>query len=222
MSIFNRDSITIAILGTSMIVVAAAPGIAYSQEKSPWSVKAYGVFGSANESFSADRADGGRAEAGGDGILGIGGAIEYRLSDLIGLELAGSFSKVPDIDFESNSTTTEVGEGPEYAPIQLGVNFHFMTSDKLDVYAGPRIAYAAFGDFDIDVDGQRLNYEVDDEFGVGALAGVSYRIGNGPVALTAEVSYYSVEMNVTETGSNTTESLDFDPVAANLGITYQF
>ncbi len=154
--------------------------------------------------------------------MGVGGAVEYRLNELIGLEAALAFAKTPDIDFDNNGSSTDIGEGPSITPLQFAVNFHVLTTDKWDLYAGPRVAFVSFGDFDLNVDGQRVNYNVDDEFGWGATAGVSYQVGNGPISLVAELSYLDVEMNVKEVSSTTTESLDFNPTIGNLGIRVQF
>jgi hypothetical protein len=107
-------------------------------------------------------------------------------------------------------------------PLQFAVNFHVLTTEKWDLYARPRVAFVSFGDFDLNVDGQRVDYNVDDEFGWGATAGVSYQVGNGPISLVAELSYLDVEMNVKEVGSTTTESLAFNPTIGNLGIRVQF
>lgn len=218
----SKRAVTVLMLGTSLTLMSTLSNVAFAEEQSPWSIKAYGVFGSANESFSVDQPGGNRIEAGGNGTLGIGGAVEYRLSDLIGLEAATSFSKTPDFDYEEPGTTTDIGEGPSMSSIQLAVNFHLLSTKKLDIYAGPRIAMIAFGDFKLDVNDQRVSYEVDNEFGWGATAGVSYQLGNGPLSLVAEITYLNVEMNVTDVAQNTTKTLDFNPTSSNLGIRYQF
>lgn len=222
MNVFNRSYVAKALLGTVCVLGASLPGLSIADESSPWSIKAYMFALDANENFGVDRNTGDRVEAGGDTTVGVGWAVEYRLNDLIGIEAAAAYAKTPDIDYESNGSSTEIGEGPAISPIQLAVNFHLLTTEKWDLYAGPRIAFVSFGDFDLNVDGQRINYNVDDEFGWGATVGASYQVGNGPISLIAELSYLDVEMNVTESGSATTETLDFNPTFGNFGVRVQF
>lgn len=222
MSTHNQQTIRQLILGASFMVGSGLSGAAFADKPSLWSIKAFGVFGSANESFGVDQIDGNRIEVGGHGIIGIGGAIEYRLSPLIGLEAAVSHSVTPDFDYVQPGTNIENSEGPTYTPVEFGLNFHLLNTDKLDVHIGPKIAAISYGDFEFELDGQRHNFTVDSEFGWGVSAGIDYQIGNGPLSLSAQMTYMDVEMNVKDMEANTTETLEFNPVTANLGIRYQF
>ena len=218
-----RNQIPIALLILfAMAAVSSFPRIADAEEMRRWQVKTSAVLVDANDPFSVDKPSGGTVYAGGTAELGVALAVEYRWSNRIGVELGAAYAKSPDVDDTTNGNSEEIGEGPSFLPVVAGLNFHIVDSDSIDFYVGPRVAYVAFGDFDLDIDGQNASFEVDDEFAWGATAGFNYRFGDSRWSLVAEATYLNVDMNVSERGASNVTSTSFDPLMVNLGASYRF
>ena len=79
-----------------------------------------------------------------------------------------------------------------------------------------------FGDFELDVDGQRVGYTVDNEIAYGATAGVAYQFGSSNWSLNAELTYLSLDMQVSERGGGSSTQVSFDPVTFGIGVGYRF
>ena len=203
-------------------VIASISAPAHAEEASRWNVKSSIVLVDANDPFSYTKPGGGEVHAGGNAELGISFAAEYRVTDLIGLEFGALYAKSPDVNDKTNANNDEIGEGPSFFPLMGGVNLHLMDTKKLDLYVGPRIAFVNFGNFDLDIDGQSTDFEVDSEFAWGATAGLNYQFGNSRWAFVAEATYLDVDMKVTERGTDNVSTVGFDPLMVNLGASYRF
>ncbi len=206
----------------TVAVVSSLPLTAQADEPSRWNLKGGLVLIDTSDPFAIDKPSGGQVHAGGNAALGAFVGIEYRLSNLIGLELAASYGKSPDVNDSSNANNDEIGGGPGFVPVLAGANFHFKNTGNIDIYAGPRIAFVSFGDFDLDIDGQKTRFEVDDDFAWGATAGIDYRFGDSRWSLIAEVTYLDVDMEISERGSTSTVTTQFDPLIVNLGASFRF
>ena len=212
----------IVLLLMSLAALSSFSAPASAQDLSRWQMKAGLVLVDTNAPFSIDKPSGGEIHAGGNAALGVSIAIEYRLSNLIGLELAAVYAKSPDVDDTTNGNNDEIGEGPTFFPILAGANFHLLDSDNADLYVGPRVAFINFGDFDLDIDGQRTSFDVDDEFAWGATVGFNYRIGESRWSIVAEATYLDADMEISESGSDISTVTSFDPLFVNLGASYHF
>lgn len=76
----------------------------------------------------------------GRGSVGIGLTLEYRFTDLVGLEGGFLFTRTK---IESH------GQGivrTKNLPFILGLNFHVVRSEKMDFYLGPVVGYAFYDD----------------------------------------------------------------------------
>lgn len=218
-----RNNIPMIVLAAlTMAAITSFPPVAQAEEASRWTVKAGIALVDTSKPFAIDKPSGGQVHAGGNAELGATIAVEYRMSRLIGLELATVYAKSPDVDDTTNGNNDEIGAGPSFFPIIAGANFHLMESDKLDVYVGPRVAFVKFGDFDLDIDGQQTTFEVEDDFAWGATAGINYQIGDGRWSLVAEATYLDIDMEITQQGSSTSVMNAFDPLIVNLGASYRF
>lgn len=220
-TIRNYIPMTLMIL-MAFAAVSSFPATAKAEEASRWTLKAGFALVDTSAPFAIDKPSGGQVHAGGNAELGVNIAVEYRLSDRIGLELATVYAKSPDVDDTVNGNNDEIGEGPSFFPLVAGANIHLVNSDSVDVYVGPRIAFVQFGDFDLNIDGQNTAFDVDDEFAWGATAGINYQIGEGHWSLLAEVTYLDVDMEITQRGSNNSYESGFDPLVVNLGASYHF
>ena len=222
MKTFRNCTPTIVLLIMTLAAISSFPAVAQTNEASQWQLKTSLVLVDTNTPFSIDKPSGGEVYAGGNAGLGVSIAVEYRLSDLVGLELGVAYAKSPDVDDNTNGNNDEIGEGPSFMPILAGVNFHLTESNNLDIYIGPRVAFVNFGDFDLDIDGQNTTFDVDDELAWGATAGLSYRFGESRWSMVAEATYLDVDMAITNTSSNEVTINSFDPLMVNLGASYRF
>jgi outer membrane protein W len=206
----------------TIAAISSFPRIAKAEEPSRWQIKTGVVLVDADEPFSVDRPSGGQVSAGGNAELGVALAVEYQWSELIGIEVGIAYAKSPDVDDNVNGNNDEIGEGPGFFPLSTGVNFHLASSENIDFYIGPRIAYVMFGDFDLDIDGQNTEFEVDDEFAWGATMGLNYRFGDSRWSLLAEATYLDVDMTISDEGVANPTTSSFDPLMVNLGLSYRF
>lgn len=195
---------------------------AQAEDVSHWNIKSGIVLVDAGDPFSYSKPSGGEVHAGGNAELGFTLAAEYRWTDLLGFEVGAVFAKSPDVNDKTDADNNEIGEGPGFFPMLAGVNFHLVDSKQLDLYVGPRAAFVNFGNFDLEIDGVRTDFEVDDEFAWGATIGLNYRVGDGRWAFMAEATYLDVEMKVTERGTDIATVSDFDPLMVNIGASYSF
>lgn len=206
----------------TIAAISSFPSIAKAEEPSRWQIKTGVVLVDADEPFSVDKPSGGQVSAGGNAELGVALAVEYQWSELIGIEVGIAYAKSPDVDDTVNGNNDEIGEGPGFLPLSTGVNFHLVSSENIDFYVGPRIAYVMFGDFELDIDGQNTEFEVDDELAWGATMGLNYRFGDSRWSLLAEATYLDVDMTISEEGVENPTTSSFDPLMVNLGLSYRF
>ena len=157
-----------------------------------------------------------------DSDTGIGGGLnaEYRFSSLLGLELgvlAGG-----DVDFGfSNMVSMRAASA--------GVNFHFASGGKTDLYAGPLLAVAQYGDFSAGPlfrpPGSplppRVRVTLDDDFAVGANLGVDVPMGEGNWLFNANARYLITTIDA-ETSSGVHGTVDYDPLMLGVGFGYRF
>lgn len=217
-----KNKISPTVVATAILSLVALVDVAQAEERSPWLLKGHGLTVVSDNTFSVDRAGSTGNEAGGNTQLGASFAVEYRLSELVGLELGSAYSKTPDVEGTDNGNDVDYGDGPSFAPLWAGVNFHLVRSGNWDVFVGPRLAFVKFSDFDLDTGGQKTHYEVDNEIAWGATAGMAYRLGSSGWSLSAEISYLDVDMEVNERGSAQTTVVGFNPITLGLGASYRF
>lgn len=222
MKTFRNCIPTIVLAIMTLAALSSFPAVAQTNEAPQWQLKTSLVLVDTNTPFSIDKPSGGEVYAGGNAELGVSIAVEYRLSDLVGLELGVAYAKSPDIDDNTNGNNDEIGEGPSFMPILAGVNFHLVDSNSFDVYIGPRVAFVNFGDFDLNIDGQNTAFDVADEFAWGATAGLNYRFGESRWSIVVEATYLDVDMEITNTNTNEVSVNSFDPLMVNLGASYRF
>ncbi len=202
--------------------LASSPQIAQADDFSRWELKTSVVAVDAGKAYSMNQPFGGQIQADGDIEFGLGIAIEYRLNDLVSLELARVTETAMDIDYRANGNSTQIGEGVSFLPILAGANFHFIKTNQFDAYAGPRIAYVNFGGFTHDIDGQTVALDVDNEFGWGATAGLKYQFGDSAWSLLTEVTYVDVDMKATNLGTGESFVNGFNPLMVTVGLSHRF
>ena len=222
MKAFRTHTPLIVLLAMTLAALSSFSAECRADETTPWKLKTGVILLNSDDPFAVTAPSGGRIHAGGNAELGIGVALEYRLSSLIGLELATVYAKTPDVDYDATGSNDTIGEGPGFLPLMAGANFHLRDTANLDLYVGPRIAYVNFGNFELDIDGQSTAFDVADEFAWGATAGLNYRFGNSRWSFVAEATHLDVDMEITERETHETTVNSFDPLMVNLGVSYGF
>ncbi len=209
------------------IIIAAAflmttAGTTFAED-SRWNLRCRGVIVSGDEAFSVDNSAGGSTIAGGNSAIGVGVAAERRLSDRFGVELAAMFAKVPDTDVtDTFGESLEVDEGPSIVPVSLSLNIHLTPKRKVDLYIAPTVAFVTYGDFDLEVDDEDLEFETDNDLAWGASAGADIRLTER-WSFNLAFSYLDTDMEVTATGSGDSPTIvGFDPLIASAGVTLRF
>lgn len=217
----NQIPATVIVM-LAVAAVSSFTNVAQADEPSRWHLKGGIMLVDTSDPFSIDKPSGGEIHAGGNAALGIAAAIEYRWTDMVGFEAGNVLAQSPDVDDRTNGNNDEIGEGPVFLATQAGVNFHLVSTNNVDFYVGPRVAYLVFDDFDLDIDGEETEFEVDNEFAWGAAMGLSYRFGDSRWALLAEATYLDVDMTISEQGAANVATTSFDPLMVNLGVSYRF
>ena len=167
-----------------------------------------------------------------DDAVGVAFSYEWRLTRRLGAEV-GFFGAQHDISGrltgvaqlirnednevldEMTFDETETVGDITFTPWTVGVNVHLTPAKKIDVYAGPYLAYVLYGDLDIDGD----KIPIDDEFTFGVVAGVDVPIGIGGWMFCGSLRYLHTQATASDTDRMV---LDFDPYVAQAGAAYRF
>ena len=222
MNTAKKNPLTIGLCIVTLATLGGLSSTSHADDTLGWQLKSGLMLVDASNPFVVETPSGGKVQAGGNAEIGTMLALEYRLSNRIGLEIGVAYAESPDIDDDINGNGDSIGEGPGFLPIYAGANFYVMDSKHLDVYLGPRVAFVTFGDFDLDIEGQRTQFEVDGEWAWGATAGIDYRFGESRWSVTAEATYLNVDMEITNESTRVVSSNQFDPLMITLGATFRF
>lgn len=152
-----------------------------------------------------------------DEAFGYQGSFEFLLTDLIGIE--------PAISGAKHDVCVEEQGGQEYTlgdinVFMLGanVNFHLLRRDRIDLYVGPTIAYAFWGDLKTSMFPD--NFPAEDDFVFGANVGIDIPFGSGQWAFNAALTYLAAD--VTLEGNADEPDLGVDPIQIKAGLRYRF
>lgn len=141
---------------------------------------------------------------------GFGVVYEVRFADRWGLE-SGIFIADFDFDLTAIGATTDFGSALAI-PLTLGVDFHPYTSQRLDVYVGPLIAYTVWGNLDTSAGVS----EVDSDFGVGVVVGLDLTLGASDWTLCLAARYIGTDL------ADSSLAIGVDPLFAEVGLGYRF
>lgn len=240
MRIVARTVLAAAAVLPLSLIAAAAPAAAQSWSSSGWTIRGAGVW--VDPDFSFRDVNGGAVitlEA--DDAIGLGASAEYRFNDRFGLEL-GLLWAEPEVELQIEGLDfgpfpfplpiplpplpdSFVARGDlRFTPLTAGLNYHLTPLQRVDVYFGPRIAYALYGDLELaatlfgvsSTDG----IPTDDELGYGAGIGVDVEFGDGRWALHAAADRLDLDLTLGEGGGSA--SFDFDPTMVRAGLAYTF
>lgn len=117
-------------------------------------------------------------------------------------------------------------------PLTLGLHVHFTPGAAVDVYAGPLLAWVAYGDLrvtgglqilegDLVVGPFTQSLGVDDDFAFGAKLGADVGLGAGPWSLALAATWIDTGFSVQRVPVPAA-SVDVDPIFVSLGLGYRF
>lgn len=158
-----------------------------------------------------------------DSKAGAGFRLEYRFTPTLGVEfgLLGASSFDTNVGNLGNGFGVETGID-SFAPLTLGLNYHFPTDHSLDLFAGPFLALVRYGDVSVQTGtgGVVVTETVDSDTGWGVILGIDLPIGSSGWLLQSNLRYIDTDM----TGSTSDGRFDssFDPLIFSIGFGYRF
>ncbi len=168
------------------------------------------------------------AQGSGSGFVGF----EVMLNDFVGLDatVLGTNLEI-DEDYIWRMNGEVLGLWVETAadiwmtPVFFSANFHFVSNDQIDLYAGPSIAYVWYGDWDWDDWDDDFDLDVDEEVGLGGVVGLDARLGSGNWSFSTAVRYLKTEVELDQASfahDLGRFTLDIDPWIVQVGVGVKF
>ena len=151
-----------------------------------------------------------------DDAFGYQAAFEYMVTDLIGVEPALGGTNCEVTVSEAGLPDLELGEIDLFA-VTADLNFHVFRKKSVDLFVGPTIGYAFWGDLETDLFPQ--NFAAEDEFIYGLNIGADVPLGGGNWAFSGALDYLFTDVNLK--GSSAPD-LGVDPLQFKVGVTYSF
>ena len=154
-----------------------------------------------------------------DTRFGAGLRLEYQFSKALALELGVLGASGFGVTIDTAEVATRIDS---FAPVTLGLNYHFDTASRIDLYAGPFLAAVNYGDIEVATGpgGATRTESTDTDFGWGAIAGLDLPLGSGNWSLQANVRYIRTGIEA-EPDEGPVES-DFNPLIFSIGFGYRF
>jgi outer membrane protein W len=219
----NRFSVIVLSFFTLITILLSQAAVAADEG---WQLRIAGAWINPDLSFSETDEYGDQVMVDSDSSIGFGIGLERRLTSRVGVEL-GLLSGSQDISLRVEAATGEqasLSNGLSFRPIYLGLNLHLTPDKPVDLYLGPMIAYASYGDLNfVLTPDQRLDVSIDSDWAWGLNLGADIGLGDGPWSLGVAVKYLETELRATEEdddGGN--ESLAYDPIIFSIGVGYRF
>jgi outer membrane protein W len=158
-----------------------------------------------------------------DGGAGAGVRGEYRFTPRLGFEVGVLGTASVDISPFAGGGGTSAAVGLDtFAPVTTGLNVHLTPQARLDLYAGPLLAYASYSDVEVRaaVGGSAIEIAVDNDLGVGAIVGLDVPIGKRGWFFDTSLRFIKTSMR----GSNGDDrvNIDYDPAIVSFGFGYRF
>jgi outer membrane protein W len=150
----------------------------------------------------------------------IGGFVgyEYLLSDLLGLEASLGFH---GHDIEVSYAATGGGGGSYtlgdifVTPLLLGVNFHVLRSETVDLYVGLDGGYVFLSDVSTE---RGSDIDIKSSAAFGLVAGVDVPFGGGRWMFSGALQYLSYGAEVEDEDV----TIDIDPLVVKVGVGVKF
>lgn len=159
-------------------------------------------------------------------------SFEYMVNDFIGLDatVLGTNLEIEE-DYIWRMNGDVLGLWVENAadvwmtPVFLGINFHFLSNDQIDLYAGPSVAYVWYGDWDWDDWDDELDFDVDEDVTLGGVFGMDVPFAGGNWMFSTAVRYIKTDAKLDGVYFAyylDTFELDIDPWIVQVGVGVKF
>lgn len=157
-----------------------------------------------------------------DGGNGFNGELEYLFRPNVGVWAGLTFSNMKtNLELSQGSITAYSDDRVDTRQINLGGNFHFMPSGRVDPYAGVLVSWIGYSSSTFNFSQVDRDYQVkyDDELAWGLNAGVDIPFG-ADSSWFASVQFRYMFMALE--GDNNIYALTVDPVQGFFGIGYSW
>jgi outer membrane protein W len=151
-----------------------------------------------------------------DDAFGYQAAFEYMVTNLIGVEPAVGATNYDVTISETGIPDLELGE-IDLLAVTADLNFHLFRQTSVDLFVGPTIGYAFWGDLETDVFPQ--NFPTEDEFIYGLNLGADVPFGDSKWAFSGTLDYLVTDVSLE---GGTSADLGVDPLQVKIGVTYNF
>ena len=204
---------------TAIFVLTAVSSVQAQSDPKGWRARAFaGIVGRfvEDDNTTFDDPTFGMCSTEVDGTgFGFGADVERRFNKYFGLDLAIGFTQL-DVVF-AQSLTSYVSETTlDVTPIWLAANFHFVNTEKFDVWFGPEIAYIFWsGPLVFEVPGEEdFTVETENEFpAIGFDFGLDWWLLNK--------GGLNFAFRFVDADANTSHKLPVDPTFVTLGYTWK-
>ncbi len=158
--------------------------------------------------------------------FGIGGTVERRFSEIVGVEAGLILSQVDSsFKLDLNNAWGIAKKKVGMNLLTLGPNFHLLHEPgKADLYIGPFLGFALFDGKSYGVLGESTSRDLDDQLGFGVQIGLDlpiHRAANGIWNFHTGLRYIDLSTDV-DLGSIGDKNVDINPLIASAGISYSF
>ena len=150
-----------------------------------------------------------------DDAFGYQAGFEFMVTDLIGVEPAVGAANHEVTVAEAGLPDLELGEIDLFT-LTADLNFHVLRQESVDLFVGPTIGYAFWGDLETDVFPQ--DFAVEDEFIYGLNVGADVPLGGSKWAFSGALDYLFSDVSLEGSSSD----LGVDPLQIKVGVSYSF
>jgi len=150
-----------------------------------------------------------------DSASGFQASFEYLVTERIGVEPALALLDHDVTVPETHFPDLDLGETGLFA-VTANVNFHLLQDKKVDLFAGPTIGYAFWGDLKSDLFDE--DFPIDDEFLLGVNLGVDIPFGEGAWGFAGSIGYLLSDLTPEGSGAD----IGVDPFQLKAGVSYRF
>jgi outer membrane protein W len=151
-----------------------------------------------------------------DSAFGFQVSFEYLISDIVGIEPSLAYSNQEVNVEEADVEDFELGD-IDLTALTFNFNFHLLRDKPVDLFLGPTVGYAFWGDLESDVFPD--SFPADDDFIYGANLGLDVPFGGSAWSFTGAINYLLADIALE---GSTGDDLGVDPVQFKFGVSYSF
>ncbi len=199
---------SMAMVGLSVLVLSAVV-LPASADDTKWKVR----FGLLYNDPTDDLSDSGQTTELDDSI-GMYVSAEFKVTDRIGIEPEIGYADHDITVDETGFPTLDFGE-TTWTALTVNGNFHLFLEREFDLFVGPTIGYVFWDSIGSAV--FLSDVPTDDEFTIGANAGIDVPIGDSSWAFSAALRYLTTDLGI-QGGSD----IGVDPIQIKIGLSHSF